>query len=349
VRDAMNTRRRQAGLSIIELMISITIGILVLTAVALVFVNTSRARAEIERTSRQIENGRYAIELLSDEIRLAGFFGELNPNSVTLPTDVPGSATTDQCSTDATNLKNSIPLHIQGWADATTGFSTTLCALENYKAGTDIVMIRRAKTCVAGVSGCDATDANKAYVQVSLCADETTTHKVAQGTGGLDLKPKSCTGTAGLREYLPTIFYVSTDNGQGASVPTLKKIQLTKDPTTNAYGWMTSPLVEGIEQFHVEYGLDTGGSSLPLNFDGAVDSYTATPPTTVADWMNVMTVKIWLLARNLETSPDFIDTKTYTLGSASPLTVAAIGDGYRRHVYSSLIRIQNPSSRRETP
>jgi type IV pilus assembly protein PilW len=336
----MNLRRRQAGLSLIELMISITIGILVLTAVALVFVNTSRARAEIERTSRQIENGRYAIEILSDEIRLAGFFGELNVNTAPVPTIVPGAATTDQCSSTAANLKDWMPLHIQGWANVATGFSQSSCALQNYKVGTDIVMIRRAKTCVAGVAGCDATDSNKAYVQVSLCADETTTHKVAQGDTGLDLKPKSCTGTAGLREYLPTVFYVSTDNGQGATVPTLKKTQLTKNPDDGTFSWTTSALVEGIEQFHVEYGLDTSG-------DGAVDSYVAAP-STVADWMNVMTVKIWLLARNLETSPDYTDGKTYTLGAASP-TDYTPGQGYRRHVYSSLIRINNVAGRRETP
>jgi type IV pilus assembly protein PilW len=333
----MRTARRQAGLSLIELMISITIGMVVLTAVALVFVNTSRARAEIERTSRQIENGRYAIELLSDELRLAGFFGELGVNSVT----VPGTMPTDQCATDAVSLKDWVPIHVQGWANDTTGFNQTTCALENYKTGTDIIMLRRAKACVAGVSGCDATDANKAYIQVSLCADDTITHKVAQGTTGLDLKPKSCSGTANLREYLPTIFYVSTDNGLGTNVPTLKKIQLTKNPTTNAYGWVTTPLVEGIEEFHIEYGLDTTG-------DGSVDSYTATPPTTVADWMSVMTVKVWLLARNLETSPDFTDAKTYTLGSASP-TDYTPGLAYRRHVYSTLVRIHNVSGRRETP
>jgi len=341
MRDAVKTRRSQAGLSLIELMISITIGILVLTAVTLVFFNTSRARAEIERTSRQIENGRYAVEVLSDEIRLAGFFGELNTTSIASPASVPGASTTDQCSTTVANWKAWLPLHIQGWANAKTNFSETTCPLDAYKAGTDILMIRRAKTCAAGVSGCDATDSNKAYLQVSLCATETTTtYEMAQGTTGLSLKKKDCAATANVREYLPTIFYISENNGQGASVPTLKKIQLTKDPTSNAFTWVTSSLVEGIEQFHVEYGIDSSG-------DGSVDSYTAAP-STVADWRNVMTVKVWLLARNLETTPDFTDTKTYTLGNAVPENYTP-GLGYKRHVYSSLIRMHNPAGRRETP
>ena len=92
----MRTLRKQQGMSLIELMISITIGMVVMTAVALVFVNTSRARAEVERTSRQIENGRYAIELLSDDLRLAGFYGELNTSTLTTPSWTMG--TDDQCS-----------------------------------------------------------------------------------------------------------------------------------------------------------------------------------------------------------------------------------------------------------
>ncbi len=327
----MNTRRHQAGLSLIELMISITIGIVILTAVTLVFFNTSRSRAEIERTSRQIENGRYAIELLSDEIRLAGFYGELNVSSVTAPTALP----TDQCSTTIADWKAWVPLHIQGFADA-AGWngSTSGCSLSDRKSGTDVILLRRAKTCLAGVSGCAASSSSKNYLQVSLCADETTTHDMATGTSALTLKKKDCSATADVREYIVTIFYISTDNGQSVSVPTLKKIEL--DGTT----WTTTALVEGIEEFHVEYGLDTSG-------DGAVDSYTATP-ASVDDWRNVMTVKLWLLARNLEASPDFTDGKTYTLGAAAPETYTP-GGSYRRHVYSSLVRIQNAAGRRETP
>ena len=74
----MTPRRRQFGLSLIELMVSVTLGLLILSGVLVVFVNTSAARNEVERTSRQIENGRYASELLTEDLRLAGFYGELN-------------------------------------------------------------------------------------------------------------------------------------------------------------------------------------------------------------------------------------------------------------------------------
>ena len=70
----MSMRFRQAGISLVELMVSITLGLMILSGVLVVFVNTSAARNEVEKTSRQIENGRYASEVLSEDLRLAGFY-----------------------------------------------------------------------------------------------------------------------------------------------------------------------------------------------------------------------------------------------------------------------------------
>ena len=113
----MTSRRRQAGLSLVELMVSITLGLLILSGVLVVFVNTSAARNEVERTSRQIENGRYAAELLSEDIRLAGFYGELNvgsPATLALPAD--------PCSLLPGDWAEWMPIHLQGY-DEGGGFS----------------------------------------------------------------------------------------------------------------------------------------------------------------------------------------------------------------------------------
>ena len=61
---------------------------------------------------------------------------------------------------------------------------------------------------------------------------------------------------------------------------------------------------------------------------------------------NVVTAKVFILARNIETSPGYQDTKTYQLGTVA---VAASNDAYRRHVYSGLVRIANSAGRRDTP
>ena len=332
--------RRVAGLSLIELMISITIGLMILSGVAFVFVNTSAARNEVERTSRQIENGRYAVEVISDDLRLAGFYGELNVGTVAAP----GALPADQCSITATDWNAWIPLHVQGF-DNGAGFVQTTCALNARRDNTDVLLIRRARTCLAGTGTpaaiyCgDTVTTGMPYVQVSLCASEVTTHKLGkEATETFDLKKKDCIAAADKRQYFVYIYYISENNGSGVAVPTLKRLELSGG------AWTTTALVEGIEEFNVTYGLDTDGNGSP-------ESYSASPAATVAAWRSVVSVQIHILARSLETSPGYTDAKTYTIGvdsSGDPVTVTP-GLGYRRHVYSSLVRLNNPAGRKDIP
>jgi len=337
-------RRRLSGLSLVELMISITLGLMVLAAVVTVFANASSARSEIERTSRQIENGRFAAETLSDDLRVAGYYGELDVGALAAPGTLPA----DPCSVTQSDWEAAIPLHVQGY-DNGAGFSSTICTLANRKSNTDILLVRRVRGCAAGVAGCDAAVNGKPYVQVSMCATEITTHRLGlEGSTTFDLTKKDCTSAAAKRQYYVNIYYISTDNGAGQSIPTLTRLELTGS------GWTTVPLVEGIEEFNVIYGLDTDG-------DGAPDVYAANPndypagactgACPINNWMNAVTAQFHIIARNLETSTGYTDSKTYTIGidaSGSPLTVTP-GGGYRRHAYSGLVRVNNPAGRRDTP
>lgn len=73
----MRQRRSQGGFSLVELMVASVIGLLIAAALTAIFVANSRSRTEIDQSHMQIENGRYALELLSEEIRLAGFYANL--------------------------------------------------------------------------------------------------------------------------------------------------------------------------------------------------------------------------------------------------------------------------------
>src|SRR5260221_14510017 len=69
--------RAARGFSIIELMTAVPIGLVILAGLASVFVNSSNANREMKNSAEQIENGRYAIEFLSQDLRPAGYYGEL--------------------------------------------------------------------------------------------------------------------------------------------------------------------------------------------------------------------------------------------------------------------------------
>ena len=72
----MTPLRTQAGLSLVELMISIAIGLALMAGITMLISQQSTASSELNKASRQIENGRYASQVLRDDIELAGYYGE---------------------------------------------------------------------------------------------------------------------------------------------------------------------------------------------------------------------------------------------------------------------------------
>lgn len=349
----MTLRHRQAGLSIVELMVSITLGLMILSGVLVVFVNTSAARNEVEKTARQIENGRYASEVLTEDLRLAGFYGELNVGDLAAP-----ALPADPCSISPADWRGWMPIHLQGYDETAFVSAVAGCAFTNLKPNTDVLVVRRARACVAGIDGCDGPAAGKPYVQVSLCATQLAPNNFRlglQGTQAFDMQKKDCDAAkpANQREYYVRIYFIATDNGAGQDIPTLKRLELSCNALGNCE-WQTVPLVEGIEELQFHYGLDTDN-------DGAPNLYVANPndypvgacaaPCPRDNWMRVVTVQFHVLARNLEPSTNYTDAKTYVLGvnaAGNPIQRTP-GDTFRRHVYSGLVRVANPAARREKP
>lgn len=339
-----------AGVSLVELMIGITLGLIILAGLATLFANTSAARNELERASRQIENGRFAIDTLSDDLRLAGFYGELAVTTIAAPAALP-----DPCSVDPAVWASAIPIALQGYDNGTAAPG---CMPADVQAGSDILVVRRTAACEAGVSGCPAAAGSLPYFQAAKCSVQvalpTTSYRIGQlGTATFDRQIKDCATNANLRQYYVRIYYISTDNGQGSPVPTLKRLELGGDGV-NGNTFTEVPLVEGIEKLNFEYGIDTDG-------DGQPNAYTADPTNyapagcgtcnAVSNWANTVAVRITLLARNIDTTPGFTDSKTYTLGldaAGSPITYTP-NDGYRRHVYNSVVRVVNVAQRKELP
>jgi len=350
-------RPSQRGLSLIELMISITIGLLILSAMATLFANQSRTRSELDKSNRMVDNGRYALEVLSENLRLAGFYGTLNPASITLPSAVP-----DPCSTAMADIAAAIPLHVQGHDAAGADADIALppaCAPATLKTGSDILVIRRADTSAAVTQAAAVAAASTTpYLQASQCQYDSaaTTYLVDNNPASLTLRQRNCTTTsttpyADLRRMMVHIYYIDANNEAGDGIPTLKRIELSDTSTLAAV-----PLVEGIEYMQVDYGVDgdTDGDGLLdiAIFDGTADSYSstcaacATAENWVAYWSNVVSVKLNIVARNIEPTAGYTDTKIYSLGLDGTYT-PAVGDHYKRHAYTQVVRLVNPSGRRE--
>ena len=138
--------RAVRGVSLLELMTAMTIGLLILLGLTSVFVNSSTASRELKNTAEQIENGRYAIELLTQDIRHAGYYGELSvlPTAPAAAPDACVAPTADVVS-DTVNAALALPLQYVSAAAVPTACAAYLTAA-NLQANSDIVVVRRTDT-----------------------------------------------------------------------------------------------------------------------------------------------------------------------------------------------------------
>ena len=439
----MNKQSQIAGIkgfSLIELMIGITLGLLIMTALVTLFVNTSRTNTEMAKVNSQIENGRFAMQLLENEIIHGGFWGGYVPEFDDLtapaykpppdpptppPVDVPSTditvnpsylATDDpllvpckaQASWGTTYVKFLLGIPVQAYDDVPTGCSAVV---SSKKANTDVLLVRHAATCSlkwnsvasaweATSPNCEADAAGNLYFQPSFCAPESATPYLFNTTGfttaGVGRHKMLCDDDANpttppalpittpdfsdKRKFISQIYYIrdyAVTEGDG--IPTLMRsefglVDVAGTPTLKHK--TVEPLINGIEGFRVELGIDNISdvgvniitAASPDNYtdpvhwedpdnlnsprnrgDGSPDNYkrcTTAAPCTAEDLSNVVAVKIYVLARADVATPGYTDTKVYNLGTT---TLGPFNDNFKRHVFSTTVRLNNVSSRRETP
>lgn len=311
-------------MSLIELMIAIAIGLVVLAALSMLFVQNSANRREIDRSASVLENGRYALSILKDELSLAGYYGTL---SVPSGTAVP-------CSKVISDWSGSLAIPAQGInnndADLAGCVSATPATLPARKGNTDAIVIQRTSTCVAGTTDCAAPVAANAYLQVSECGTEylTTPFVLALGTGTFGLKKRvannvncDATGTAPTRQFYRSFYYVDAANN------------LTRADWIPGGTFATTVIAENIENMQLIYGFDTTG-------DGTPDEFATAPPGT-STWANAVGVRIWLLARAPTATSGYTNNRSIEMDDYS----VTPSDSFKRHVFSTYVTFINPAAR----
>ena len=364
------------------MMVSIVLGLVILASLAILFANNSRARGEMEKTNQQIENGRYANQYLLDDLRLAGYYGEFNPAGIPAPGAVPDASLADPAS-----LTAALPLAVQGYHVGINSVTASViptgvaALLTDRRAKTDVLIMRRASTCTAGPvapsATCTAMDTGVlTYFQTTLCQSQlsnlalasqfvisTTNTVFTSNNPSVLVAPnfltqRDCATPALTRAFYVHIYYVANNNKDGDGIPTLKVVELRAGNFS-----APTPIAEGIDAIQVEYGVDSNNDGAPefytpdpanQAYQNGTDPGPAWPPATTypgapSAWHHVTAVKIHLLARNTQPSSGFLDTRTYVLGSsaASDNTYGPFNDAYKRHVYTSVVRLMNVAGRLE--
>lgn len=372
--------RSQAGLTLVELMVSVALGLLLVAALVTLLININRNNTALSVSNRLIENGRYTLQLLEADLVHAGYWGGFVPRfddliNADVPDDVP-SAVADLCApfgswtaTDRNNLVG-IALHSIDIPNPASSPPAPVCAgaggpIQNPRPDSDIIFLRYAQKCGANCLTATPAGNQRLFVQVQRCGSTLGALGYQFGISGLAFQNVRCDGPSEIRQFVSRIYYVRDVSG----VPTLMRSDFGVVGGQPAHE-SAQAMIDGVEAIRIAYGFDTvsdageavdftraidwasaGAETSPRNRgdgipDGAYVRCTTASPCTAAQWMNAVSVTVHVLVRADQRTPGHVDTKTYNLGGVS---MGPFNDDIRRHVFSKTIRLTNVSGRRETP
>jgi len=321
--------RKQNGLTLIELMISLVMS-LVLTAAAInLFVSSKETYKTDAEFAKLQDSGRYAIDALQRDIRMAGYAGCKNLNNVDpniIANDPPAFA--------------GISDSVRGWESGAGWTNPTTVSLV---PGTDVVRVNRASRIGANLTG--NMDAENANIQVDKRPDGLEAGDLVFIT---DCQVADLFRATTVSTSASTIITITHANSTNTSNRLSKAYQanaqvMTVDSSTyfvgqNAAGEpslyllpvdTTVPveLIEGVQDMQLIYEVDTTGNKVP---DAFVDA------SAVTDWGDVLGVRVGLLLRTADGTAVSPQSITFNGTDANPG-----GDGRLRKAFWSSVAIRN--------
>ena len=302
------------GRSLLELMISIAIGLIVIAAALAVYSASTGTSRVSESESRLNENAAITIGILQQQIRLASYSSVVGSTTYVVRKNFDGPGV-GSCTGGFSGT-------------ATVAFASIACANDTTKP--DSLIVRY-----------EADTANTIPVSTpavpSSCTGETIT----------STRPSDATSTAvgavALANYslADNRYYVATGPSGG---PELYCVGATGVNVAGSTTFGTpQPLMEGVESMQLTFGVaGTTTGTITTAYMSAQDINT-TFSTESDRWKRVLTVRVCLLMRNLESSDKFKKAAISTTSSYYDCNNAAqtSTDGYLRRAYTSTVLLKN--------
>jgi type IV pilus assembly protein PilW len=340
----MNYRvRRQAGLTLVELMIATTLSLVLLAGVLLVFsANKTTYRMQNGLGTLQ-ENGRYALRQITADLQMAGFGGCLSPNvgprivvvAKNPPTyledfaggefftGVNGAATSYG---GQTSVAGTDAIEIRGPLRSSVSFVTG-----ETPASGDVDVVGDGTGFAVGdymmISDCAGGEIFRATgVSINTDGDTEIGHSSTNNQQSVLSRPY--TADAVVTE-LTTHTYFVADTGRNTAAGQ-DILALYRFDGTGA----AQELVDGVENLQIEYGLDSVSS------DGVIDEYTDSP-SSVADWSNVKAVRVMLLLNSVDAASTVPPDYTYFGLQTTAFNQSASTDLRLRQEFSAVVSVRN--------
>jgi type IV pilus assembly protein PilW len=289
---------RQNGFSLIELMIGMLLALLLAAVIVTVFSRASKTSSVTQTINEIQEQGRVALDMMQQDVRLAGYIG-CNSNRLL------ASGGLVNVTVAPTGYLNDIDQYVMGHEGTGAAFapaaSAGLAAANPVPLlDSDAITVRIPLAEPASLSGTMAngsaviplfSTAGFAVGQRAVVGDcsQSTAFVVTGLTGGLEHDAGALNSVADFgRAYGPdamvapftTVTYYIAPNGVGTNRSLFRRVGNTA---------LSEEVAEGVEEFQLQYGLDTDGDIFADLFVTADD---------VADWTEVVSVRASLLMRS---------------------------------------------------
>ncbi|GLX85722.1 type IV minor pilin protein PilW [Thalassotalea loyana] len=319
--------KQQRGFSLIEIFISLAVGTVLLGGVLAAFVSMRVTTTETTSFGSLQENGRFAVQVLTEDLIRVGFWGDLSGELTTNRlTQVPNQNATDCVGGGANNTSfpQDIGHYREIWGETSTSASGLGC-ITNASVGSDILQLKRV---VSSTTAAADVAADRYYLMTNM----------NQGAifAGDEAIPTIDNGN--IWEYQHYIYYVREDTVGDNTIPVLVKGLLRNDTNPPI---LFDPIIDGVEMIRFTYGVDTDN-------DGVVNSFVSADDMTQALWDNegdnqILAVTMYVLVRDLYPDFDYENKNTYTLGDISVdfMNAEGEGDNFRRMLFSSTVTLYN--------
>jgi len=367
--DMKSSRSNQAGLTLVELLIAMVIGVFIIGGLSQVFIATKRSNSLLVAETELQENARFAFSVITNIVQQAGNLGCKAPSEIN--------------TTSLLNFKEGTfrPwVAIEGWEAKNTRrgntykpsvSAQTLVTPNNHWLGTNVTVLD------AGIRSVKDSDilkiwhtAEKAGALATVTADEMTFSEIDIEQGDVivlndcktitfaqvcscdtgdgpacsntdkraGISPSAC-NNPGNKTFNPAGINIATAEVQvlRESVFYIGKRNQSSDLTSlyvqklgkNGKLGTSDEILEGLESMQIQYGEDTNNDNSPNYYISADE---------VSDWRNVVSIRLSLLMRFFK---DNLLAEPQNLNFNGAKVAIPKGDSYLRRVYSSTIALRN--------
>lgn len=318
----------QKGMSLVEIMVAMVIGLFLTLGVFTMFNMSSSNVTTTSQYNQLQENGRIALAILERDLSQLGFMGDITGTDFVLGSNATisiGTTVSNDCIGDGVNnasLPNNQSAHFRRlWGYENGVSSISFACLQDVKNRTDVLQVKR----LIGPPVV-AADVKSTHFYVSATSSEAV---FFSGAGAVPVLPN-----ARIWEYQHHIYYIK-DDAEG--IPVLRRRTLS---TGNGMS-NEEQLVEGIENMRILYGFDNDGDDTP-------DAFMSAAEVTSLMWDNqefqrLVALKVYILVRSIQEDSSYTNVTKYRLGDKDTNTkIPVTEDHFRRKVLSTTVVLENP-------